>query len=112
VWVIFLDSLKAVSSSKLVESKVLKDLIKLFLDTSSENRSAVMKSLLAISKKLAAESKDSSVILEMLFETLNSICTEPTANGWIDPIKQLICLGWLDILVYGNYEKLPSKNYR
>lgn len=112
---IFLDSLKAVSPAQLIDSNVLKDLIKLFLQTSNENRSAVMSSILSISKKLADESNSTSVILEMLLETLDHICNEPESaknNGWIDPIKQLICQGWLDILVYGNFEKMPAKSYR
>jgi hypothetical protein len=108
LWTLVLESFRAVSVSKLVESRIVDALIKAFLRASEEIQQSTFPQILAISETIAKDKvnqKDSGKLLSnLVFSTL----TTATGNPELEVVGYSVCQGWLDIMISSSVARNPA----
>jgi len=100
VWALVLESFQTVSVGRLVEARIIENLIKAFLRAPEDIQQSTIPRILAISEGIAADAqtKDAGKLLSnLIFTTLAGSLGNPA----LETVGQAVCSGWLDIIISG-----------
>jgi len=93
-----LHSLRTVSIQKLVEEKLLEQMIQAFLNSSEQIQQTTFSQILKVSEMISVDDRNGAFLCNLLLTTLASIKGTKKNSSVIFAI----CQGWLDILIGGH----------
>jgi hypothetical protein len=94
-----LESFRAVSVSKLVESRIVDTLIKAFLRAPEEIQQSTFPQILVISETIAKDKVNQKDAGKLLSNLVFSTLTAATGNPELEVVGYSVCQGWLDIMI-------------